>query len=852
MTKCNDIQDRLAEEGAALAQRDDTVRGHIEGCADCSAFLENLTRVESALRDLPDHDAPDALVAKTLGAVRQAQGEDAARPGLPFPRRGLAAALAASVVIVASLGILQTLQPMLGSRNFFATQNRVTAEPADIFDRRYAGAPRLGEREQTVVGTSDVLSAEPNVVEFEEALKGDRSSVAKAKPLPPPQEPESEVAELVEPEPEGDPNSELDIIAQLEGPIRSLDSEDLARGALAKNKAHAAADRDGESTAGEDKELAGGAFAFGNEEQTAGAGGTVGRVFSIPSPSETPAQQYRGDEKKRQEKAEEAELRESSQRQIVQSIERSRSEAAPVSPSQVAQLPAGGYLADEAFDDGRRANRVGPTDPEDARLRAKAFLARYASLDALTYQTPIGYWANTYIPGDPAIRLLQARLKSGKGRADLVEQTVRQVRQPFDAPRDAALAVYLQADRTAIQGPTRMRLQVGLKGAERQGGRRPAMNVGLVLDMRSLAKDGTGPRIRALVDAMARSRQPGDRFSLTVAGPGGGLVVPPEAFRHGPLSVALARLFETSRRGGAPGVALPEAVLLATESVRNAVGGIPLSVVSLGGGADPDDIDRLVAAGQGARRVLHSAEAADALVDRELHASSRAVARALRLRIRLAPGVKLIEVLGSRRLEAPQAQRVRQAEQAIDRRLARNFGIQADRSEDEEGIQIVIPSFYAGDSHVVLLDVVVERPGPVADVTLRYKDLAFLKNGVAEAGLTIRGGTGARDPLALNVLKNLVAWELSRQSRSVGRLLEAGALDQARFVLAALRDLIHGLRREVAGWSGDSDLAADEEILARYIAALQGPAQNDPVAQKFVADSLRYTAHRKQHSQAER
>ena len=44
----------------------------------------------------------------------------------------------------------------------------------------------------------------------------------------------------------------------------------------------------------------------------------------------------------------------------------------------------------------------------------------------------------------------------------------------------------------------------------------------------------------------------------------------------------------------------------------------------------------------------------------------------------------------------------------------------------------------------------------------------------------------------------------------------------------------------------------DEEMLAGYIAALQGPALNDPVAQKFVADSLRYTAHRKQHSQAER
>jgi hypothetical protein len=38
-------------------------------------------------------------------------------------------------------------------------------------------------------------------------------------------------------------------------------------------------------------------------------------------------------------------------------------------------------------------------------------------------------------------------------------------------------------------------------------------------------------------------------------------------------------------------------------------------------------------------------------------------------------------------------------------------------------MQIVIPSFFTGDSHVILLDVVVAGPGPVADVTLRYKDL---------------------------------------------------------------------------------------------------------------------------------
>ena len=163
------------------------------------------------------------------------------------------------------------------------------------------------------------------------------------------------------------------------------------------------------------------------------------------------------------------------------------------------------------------------------------------------------------------------------------------------------------------------------------------------------------------------------------------------------------------------------------------------------------------------------------LVDRELHASSRAVARALRLRIRLAPGVKLVDILGSRRLDEELAERVREAEVAIDRRLARNLGIQADRGEDEEGIQIVIPNFYAGDSHTILLDVVAENPGPLADVTLRYKDVVHLRNGVARANLTLQDGPPAAGPLELNVLTNLVAWERAQQPRSVARSTADGA-----------------------------------------------------------------------------
>jgi hypothetical protein len=193
---------------------------------------------------------------------------------------------------------------------------------------------------------------------------------------------------------------------------------------------------------------------------------------------------------------------------------------------------------------------------------------------------------------------------------------------------------------------------------------------------------------------------------------------------------------------------------------------------------------------------------------------------------------------------------VREAEQSIDQRLARNLGIQADRGEDEEGIQIVIPSFYAGDTHVVLLDVIAENPGSIADVTLRYKDVVYLRNGVAHASLSVGGSQRVSGPLERNVLKNLVAWEFARQTRQVGRSLAAGDPQQARSQLATLRELIHGLRLEVAGWSGDPDLAADETMLGEYLAILDSHAIDDVAQRRYLADSLRYAAFRKLQSAA--
>ncbi|HEX9769996.1 MAG TPA: hypothetical protein VGA50_12550, partial [Kiloniellales bacterium] len=91
----------------------------------------------------------------------------------------------------------------------------------------------------------------------------------------------------------------------------------------------------------------------------------------------------------------------------------------------------------------------------------------------------------------------------------------------------------------------------------------------------------------------------------------------------------------------------------------------------------------------------------------------------------------------------------------------------------------------------------------------------------------------------------LVAWEFAQRTRQVGRYLADGDPRQAAAALASLRDLIRGLRGEVAGWQSDPDLVADEAMLEEYLTALATPAAGDTVQRRYLADSLRYAAFRK-------
>lgn len=506
------------------------------------------------------------------------------------------------------------------------------------------------------------------------------------------------------------------------------------------------------------------------------------------------------------------------------------------------------------------------------------FFNERAKLTSVSFQDPTGYWANTYVPGDATYRRLFAKLQDQSLPAsvlppqanELLKQS-QKAAQPFDDPEVGALGLYLSSDKPTVPGQDRILLQVGLKAPDRSSGRRPAMRVGLVFDLRGTQSTESQKRIRSLLDAFQQAKDIGDRFHITVAGKPGGAVIGPEDFRHGPIKVWLQNLSGDKRKGKTLGVAEaletsaellagdPDAPLgtsivvlvsandlssdlteLSQIAHKYAVNGVQVSTIALSRHANLDQLDEITLAGQGTRRLLESPADAEQLVQRQLAAASQVVARALRLNIRLAEGVKLIDIPGSYRLSEARTMRAKAAERSLDSRLSRRLGIEMDRGEDDDGIQILVPSFYAGDSHVILLDLVVPGPGKVADVTIRFKDLIDLENRTIRTSFALQRTASSLGPLQLNVMKNFLAQQLSDSLKQASELVRAGNFEQAAEITEQQATLNAAFRNEFPSFQRDQDLQQNEMVLEQANSLLRSRELRTNLAQQeYVADSLR-------------
>jgi hypothetical protein len=553
----------------------------------------------------------------------------------------------------------------------------------------------------------------------------------------------------------------------------------------------------------------------------------------------------------------------------------------PPAPSSIVAPTAPAEMDDSVVS----AGKLKPAPDSIVLSKARAFLAKINSISGLRIQEAKGYWKNTYIPGDQQLRILRqsvsgfdkSRLGLGDNSTIGLERDSVLPHRPFDVPQNSALAVYLHSNRKGIEAKSRMLVQVGLQATERFSGLRPAMNIGVVFDLRGRIDPQTAKSFRSLAMAFVKARDIGDRFSITVAGKPGALIVPPDEFRHGTVVLAAKKLFETKQVTG-QGLSLTEAIDKSLESVRasddptaplgsslvilvtphqlgqsetraiaevahnSSVSGIPFSAIGVGSSFSKRELDRIVLHGQGNRRFLGDATDAEKLVEREIYATSRVVARAVRLNIKLAPGVQLVDVLGSERLDQKRTAYVKQAEKAIDQRISKNLGIEADRGEDEEGIQIIIPAFYAAGSHVILLDVVVEKPGHVADVTARFKDLANLRNGVSRASLAVGSYPTALSPLEINVLKNRIVHESVLKLQDAASYVGAGRARDGANLLSEHSDMIRELVELMPEFSGAVDLEQDQKMLREYAEILNSRKVRRQGNKEFLKNSLSYAA----------
>ncbi len=482
-----------------------------------------------------------------------------------------------------------------------------------------------------------------------------------------------------------------------------------------------------------------------------------------------------------------------------------------------------------------------------------------------------GWWENRYVPGDAAMRVLHARLAASTGNLSglafsplTLAETSAPTVPAVAAPTDRAIALGVHADVASIEGPTRVRMEVAIRGIAQAAGRRGTLRVALVIDARRALDEAEQARVRALVSALSRSMSARDRVMLVSAGDHGGTLVELDALRAGPMEVALRHLFagdgasgattlESAVEGALEGVASDEGaglVLLVTPDGAHdaeldhalrlgALAGVATSAVGIGSGIALADLDAVALAGQGRRALVLSDADAARTIRSELRATARLVARALRLRVRLAPGVELLDVLGSRPLDTEESRRERATEQAIDLDLARRLGIGADRDEDDDGIRILLPSFYAGDSHTVLLDLLVTRPGPVADVDVRFKDLVRLDNGAASSSLALESGSAPRGPHEERVVASFLGHQVASALETAGDRLAASDWMGARASLEGARALLSAARAEVPGLATSPALRADEALLDRYLSAL---GTGSPAV---ISDSLHYAAHRR-------
>ena len=463
------------------------------------------------------------------------------------------------------------------------------------------------------------------------------------------------------------------------------------------------------------------------------------------------------------------------------------------------------------------------------------------------------YFKSTYRAGGGDRERLEQLVAAGvlvDGKQLKLGSLTRGYAQHFTVPGRSALGINAGLDRGKVLASAggEVFMQVGIQAAKREMNKRPPLNMALVIDrsgsMSSGGKMGAARKAaRRFVDGLREDDQVTliayDTRVESISARGDqkerlrgfikGLKPRGSTNIHGALDRAYRAVAKTSRPGrintvlllsdGLPtsGNTSPAAIVAQARVAAEA--GISTSTVGMGLDYNDELMMGVSEKGQGHYHFVKDAGSVEGIFKAEIASLNRVVARALKLRIVLAEGVVLRRVLGSPQLSDNETRKVRANEKRMDHKFYEELGIKSNRQkEDEPGIKMMIPYFFSGDSHVVMLQLWVP-PGTerrkLASITLKYKDMLNSKNGMDERDVAVIYADAKEEVVASiskPIKKNLLGFRAGEALLGASKLLATGQVGRAANMLDQQREMF-----EAAGQAwGDAQLTKDATLLGQY------------------------------------
>ncbi len=437
---------------------------------------------------------------------------------------------------------------------------------------------------------------------------------------------------------------------------------------------------------------------------------------------------------------------------------------------------------------------------------------------------PNGRFATTYRPGGGHLSAFESAVAAGilpASEREVVSDIGARYASPLEVPKEGALSFGIDFERNKLApsgGPVHVRLS--LRSTLEKATERPPLSVVVVMDVSGSMRGQLIQAARSAASDLVDKLQPGDDFSLVTFSTGAEVKIPMGKVgpRRDGLKKAIGDIVEGGGTNIGEGLRLgyeqandPKAakdgvrvVLLMSDGRANEgltqrpalaklsldafQGGVQTSSFGMGTDYDGPLMSQIAQDGAGGYYYLRDASQIPAALSTELEKRLDPVATAVEVRLRLKPGVDLLNVYGSRRLSEAESTRVRQQEVAQDQQTQRRDGIKANRQEDVEGgMRFFMPAFARDDSHAILLKLrLPEGVGQkdIALVELKYKDRLTKKNVTTELPVKLEYANSdaesakSIDPSVARTVQGFAAGEaLMKASALIGQNRHQQAID---------------------------------------------------------------------------